>query len=95
MLVKTIKFHSKYFDNFGFQGNSLEFKQFSFRIMIGVFCLTALVLDNAYSGTLISFLTVPKLMPVTKSLDDIATQRYQNVLCLTEKNEEIANALLV
>jgi len=63
--------------------------------MIGVFCLTALVLGNAYSGTLISFLTVPKLMPVTKSLDDIATQRYQNVLCLTEKNEEIANALLV
>lgn len=63
--------------------------------MIGAFCLTALVLDNAYSGTLISFLTAPKLMPVTKTLEDLATQRYQNVLTLTDKNEDIANYFLV
>ena len=63
--------------------------------MIAAFCLIALVLDNAYSGTLISFLTAPKLMPVTSSLDDLATQRYQKVLTLTEKYEEIANFFLV
>ena len=63
--------------------------------MIGAFCLTAFVVNNAYSGTLISYLTVPKLLPVTKSLDELATQRYQNVLLLTEKNEEIAQMFLV
>ncbi len=63
--------------------------------MIAAFCLTALVLDNAYSSTLISFLTTPKLMPVARSLDDLATKRYQDILVLTDKNEDIANFFLV
>ena len=63
--------------------------------MIGAFCLTAMVLDNSYSSKLVSYLTVPKFLPITKSLDDLATRRYQDILCLTEKNEDIENMLLV
>ena len=63
--------------------------------MISAFCLTAMVLDNAYSSKLMSYLTVPKFMPITKSVEDLATQKYQNVLLLTEKNEGAANMFLV
>jgi hypothetical protein len=38
----------------------------------GVWCLTMVVLVNAYTGTLMSYLTVPKLRPIVNTLEELA-----------------------
>lgn len=43
------------------------------RIPIMVWSLIAVVIANAYSGTLTSFLTVPKLKPTISSIEELAT----------------------
>lgn len=43
------------------------------RIPIMVWSLIAIVIANAYSGTLTSFLTVPKLKPTISSIKELAT----------------------
>lgn len=43
------------------------------RIPIMVWSLIAVVIANAYSGTLTSFLTVPKLKPTISSIKELAT----------------------
>ena len=47
-------------------------RQDSFRLATGVFCLTTLVLVNAYATTLISFLAVPKLLPIPNTLEEVS-----------------------
>jgi len=47
-----------------------------YRILLGIWCLAALVLVNAYSSLLISYLTVPNLMPAPKNYDDLAFNDY-------------------
>ena len=58
----------------------------SFRIIQGTWCLAAFVLLNAYSSTIISYLTAPKLMPVTKTLQELGSSHPQNIRLLAEKN---------
>lgn len=41
------------------------------RIVAGFWCLVAIVLVNAYQGTLTSFLAIPKLSPVPQSLEEL------------------------
>ena len=41
-------------------------------VLIGMWCLTTIVLANAYAGTLFSFLSVAKLQPIINSLDELA-----------------------
>ena len=51
------------------------------------------VLINAYSGVLTSLLTVPKLQPIAKTLEEVAEK---NVLRLTiEKNTYFSEMFLV
>lgn len=45
---------------------------FPFRLMLGLWCLTMVVLVNAYTGTLMSYLTVPKLKPIVNTLAELA-----------------------
>jgi len=58
----------------------------SFRILQGTWCLAAFVLLNAYSSTIISYLTAPKLMPVAKSVEDVARGIPQHLKLLLEKD---------
>ncbi len=39
----------------------------------------ALVLINAYSGNLVSYLTVPKLKPIVSSFEDLASSLHLKV----------------
>lgn len=47
------------------------------RIPITIWSLIAVVIANAYSGTLISFLTVPKLKPTISSLEELANSEFK------------------
>ncbi len=67
----------------------------SFRILQGTWCLAAFVLLNAYSSTIISYLTAPKLMPVTKNLDQVASGNPQNLKLLLEKDNIMKGRYLV
>ncbi|EFX85438.1 hypothetical protein DAPPUDRAFT_99048 [Daphnia pulex] len=46
------------------------------RIPIALWCLVAVVICNAYSGTLTSFLTVTKLKPIINSLEELASSDH-------------------
>ncbi|XP_046649955.1 ionotropic receptor 93a-like isoform X1 [Daphnia pulicaria] len=55
------------------QGNHISAKaNISLRLVAGVWCLTMVVLVNAYTGTLMSYLTVPKLRPIVNTLEELA-----------------------
>lgn len=54
--------------------------RFSFRLLIGAWLLVAMVLVNSYSGTVISFLTVPRMKPPINTLEDLATSRDVNLI---------------
>jgi hypothetical protein len=40
--------------------------------VVGLWCLTMVALVNAYTSTLMSYLTVPKLKPIVNTLADLA-----------------------
>ena len=50
-------------------------------ILVAVWCLMAVVLANAYAGTLFSFLSVAKLEPIVNSLEELAhSKKLQLIL---------------
>ncbi len=61
----------------------------------GTWCLAAFVLLNAYSSTIISYLTAPTLMPVAKTVEDVAYGIPQKLKLLLEKDEISAARYLV
>lgn len=75
-------------------GNWIRFKQLSFKILIATWCLTSFVLVNAYSSTLISYLTASKL-PVTKTVEELAAGQPQNLRLLTDKGSVYADQLFL
>ena len=79
-----------------YEGDWNQWKnRLSFRIIQGTWCLAAFVLLNAYSSTIISYLTAPKLMPVTKTLKELANGSPQRIKLLTEKDGSVATICLV
>lgn len=63
------------------------------RIPIMVWSLIAVVIANAYSGTLTSFLTVPKLKPTISSIKELATS--EDYKLTMEINTSDAEKILV
>lgn len=43
----------------------------SFKVLVGVWLLLTTVLVNSYSGTVISYLTVPKMKPPIETFEDL------------------------
>ncbi|XP_046452186.1 ionotropic receptor 93a-like [Daphnia pulex] len=54
------------------QGNYKSEKTFAQRLVAGLWCLMMVVLVNAYTGTLRSYMTVPKLDPIVNTLTELA-----------------------
>ena len=52
-------------------GGNIAVVRFSLRILVGVWLLIATVLVNSYSGTVVSYLTVPKLKPSINTFEDL------------------------
>ncbi len=71
------------------------YSQLAFRLVQGDWCLAAFVLFNAYCSTLISYLISPRLMPIAKSWDDVASGNPQQLRMATEKSELVAHEFLV
>ena len=71
----------------------MRFRSRASYIAVGIWCLMAVVLANAYGGVLFSFLTVGKLEPAINSLDELAKSR--NVEIITLNGLELTNRFLV
>lgn len=63
-----------------FLGGGHYNNRFSFRILVGVWLLVATVIVNCYSGTVISYLTVPKNKPKINSFEDLAASNEVGVI---------------
>jgi len=57
---------------------------------MGTWCLSAVVIVNAYSTTITSYLMAPKLEPVSKTFEDLAAGYPQHLKIITEKNQHLA-----
>ncbi len=68
--------------------------RFSLRILLGIWLLMMVVLINAYTGTLTSHMTAPKLKPIPQSLEELAirTNEYQITIM---QNYLLADSFLV
>ena len=62
-------------------------------ILVGVWCLMAVVLANAYAGTLFSFLSVTKLEPIVNSLEELAQSK--DLQLIIQDRSELAIRFLV
>jgi ionotropic glutamate receptor len=47
---------------------------------MGAWLLAAMVLVNSYSGTVVSYLTAPKMMPSINTLEDLAASEDVGVV---------------
>lgn len=56
----------------------------SLRVLLGVWVLMATVLVNVYSGTVISYLTVPRTKPPINTFEDLAANRDVGIILRTE-----------
>lgn len=61
-------------------GGNIAVIRFSFRILVGGWLLVATVLVNSYSGTVVSYLTVPKMKPPINTFEDLATSEDVGIL---------------
>ncbi|EFX79724.1 hypothetical protein DAPPUDRAFT_244347 [Daphnia pulex] len=66
------------------QGGSVAVVQLSFRVLVGAWLLIATVLVNSYSGTVISYLTVPKMKPPINTFKDLAASKEVELILLAE-----------
>ena len=62
-------------------------------ILVGIWVLVAVVLANAYAGTLLSFMAVKKMGPVIDSIDELA--HAKDVKLIVPAGADYTNKLLV
>lgn len=67
-------------------------KKFSLRVMVGLWLLMMVVVINAYTGTLTSFLTVPKLETTIDTFEQLIAR---NKKLITEKGAYLDGLFLV
>ena len=70
-----------------------HYTQHSYRVLVGFWLLTAIVLVNSYSSTVVSSLTVPTMMPSITSLERLAASK--DISILTRKDTAIGQQILV
>ncbi|KAI9566014.1 hypothetical protein GHT06_009813 [Daphnia sinensis] len=75
------------------QGGNVMATRLSFRILVGVWLLIATVLVNSYSGTIVSYLTVPKIKPSINTFEDLAVST--DVELIIKKDVVIGQQILV
>lgn len=63
------------------------------RVTAAAWCLSSVVFVYLYSGSLTSFITIPKLRPVIESLDDLAVNPNLKLTIL--KNSVFESIILV
>ncbi|XP_046635994.1 ionotropic receptor 93a-like [Daphnia pulicaria] len=66
------------------QGNAISLRRLSFRILVGVWVLVATVLVNSYSGTVISYLTIPNMKPPINTFEDLVASEDVELIILAD-----------
>lgn len=61
-------------------------------LMVGIWCLMAIVLSNGYAGTLLSFLSTTKLEPVINSIQELTNS---DILLSTQDQTDLVKQFLV
>lgn len=56
----------------------------AFRFLVGIWVLVAMVLVNCYSGSVTSYLTVPRMIPPINSFEDLAASKDVGVVLLSD-----------
>jgi len=81
--------------NFLYEGYhySLRLESRGSYIVVGAWCLVAVVLANAYAGTLFSYLSVSKLKPIVNSLEELAQSK--DLQLIVQDKSELATRFLV
>nr|CAH0099265.1 unnamed protein product [Daphnia galeata] len=64
------------------QGNTVPGSRFNFKIIIGSWLLAAVVLVNCYSGTVVSYLTAPRMIPSINNFEDLTASEDVGVLVI-------------
>ena len=65
-----------------------------FRILVGIFLLAATVLVNCYLSTIASYVTVPKMKPSIKTLEDLAAYDKHGIGIILLDGTIIRNVIL-
>ena len=79
--------------NFLEQGNTVPYQsRQSFKILVGIWLLSMVVLIYAYSGVMTSLLTVPKLKPIVQTLEETI---QQNRLVTMERDRTLSRTFMV
>jgi hypothetical protein len=76
-----------------FVGGAVLLPQCSFQILVGVWLLLTTVLVNSYSGTVISYLTVPKMKSPIETFEDLTA--CENVGIVLREDFVIGKQILV
>ena len=66
------------------KGGSVAIGRLSFRVLVGAWLLIATVLVNSYSGTIISYLTVPKMKPAINTFEDLIASEEVELILLAD-----------
>ena len=74
-------------------GGNVSAVRLSFRILVGAWLLVATVLVNSYSGTVVAYLTVPKMKPSINTFEDLAAS--EDVQLLIKEDVIIGQQILV
>lgn len=77
-----------------FEGHVIQVNRLPFRILIGSWVLVATVLVNSYSGTVISYITVPKMKSPINTFEDLVASSDVNLILLADtitKKQTLAN----
>jgi hypothetical protein len=63
-------------------GNTVPGSRFNFKIIIGSWLLAAMVLEKCYSGTVVSYLTAPRMIPSINNFEDLTASEDVGVLVI-------------
>jgi ionotropic glutamate receptor len=66
------------------EGYAIPLRRLSFRILVGVWVLVATVLVNSYSGTVISYLTIPNMKPAINTFEDLVANEDVELILLAD-----------
>ena len=75
------------------KGEYIHGRNLGLRIMLTVWCLMCVIIVNAYTGNLTSYLAVPSVKPIPNSFEELAARKDLQII--VEDNVQLAEDILV
>jgi Ligand-gated ion channel len=74
-------------------GEYIHGRNFGLRILLTAWCLMCVILINAYTGNLTSYLAVPSVKPIPNSFEELAARKDLQIM--VEDKGQLAEDILV